>query len=207
MWHGDSARASVGTERYLRPGAATGPRSKPGQLRRCCERERLRIWHLAFRVRPSLDGERRLTFELSGRRRYPGGCPLERRVRRHSLSETWLRSATGVPEREHNDFAGCHAVVDVVPDSGQKKTPQYGISGRGRLRSNPGLLCKKVLGFLEVVGDCVWRRWPVFQPPTSGPLELRGCARSDLYFEHLSQEIRRRRRSASSAEIVSPLSA
>jgi hypothetical protein len=28
-----------------------------------------------------------LTFELSGRHRYPGGCPLERRVRRHSLSK------------------------------------------------------------------------------------------------------------------------
>ena len=94
-----------------------------------------------------------------------------------------------MPEREHNNFARREAVVDVVPDSGQKQTPQVGISGRGGLRSNSGLLCKKVLGYFEVVSDRVWPSWPVFRPPTSGPLKLRDCARSDLYLEHLAQKL------------------
>ena len=95
----------------------------------------------------------------------------------------------------------------MVPDAGQIQTTEIWILTRDRARAYTRLHGEEVLCFLEVVGDCLGGGRSVACPPPRRSFQLRRCARGDFNREHFAQELRRRRRSNSSADRVSPRSA
>jgi hypothetical protein len=71
---------------------------------------------------------------------------LEALVRRHSCSQIWTTTTTGMPERNHHKFLVENLVVNVIPNSGEVQATQLGIARRARFCANPGWVASKAIG-------------------------------------------------------------
>jgi len=106
-----------------------------------------------------------------------------------TASERRTTSTARMPERENNQRAAGHAVVDVIPGAGKIKTTEVTVVRRSTTSADSRLLGEHFERLRQVQANRVWGREAIVSPPQRGLFNLLKRSLSDLDREH--EQLRR----------------